>query len=341
MSSQLPQPPFFVVANINNLRDAALFPGGLKTTEKGKKIREGVLFRSAEVSKLDAAGWKAVKDIGVGRVFDLRSKPEVDKGWAGITGGDKGDGGDVRPGWIEVMEGAGVERDWVPVFEASDYSPERLAERYAKYMGEDVSGFVQAYQDILQNAGPSFRTILLYLASLPPPPSPPNPGSTASSPSAPADGALIHCTAGKDRTGIFFGLLFSFLGVDARLIAQEYHLTDLGLASIRDDVVGRLMLSSGFRKYMDSQMDGGEAVVGEQGGGEQGRGGEENIVPPEVLDKGRQAALRMVGASKETMLASLEMLESVFGGAERYMRDFCGLGDEDLDGLRRALVVRE
>jgi hypothetical protein len=135
----LPQPPFFLVPNVNNLRDAALFPGSLPTASPPGKVRTGILFRSAEVAKLDTEGWKKVYDIGVGRVFDLRSKPEVDKGWAGIVGNKAGEsGGDVRPGWIKGMEEAGVKRDWVPVFEESDYSPERLAERYSKYMGESV-----------------------------------------------------------------------------------------------------------------------------------------------------------------------------------------------------------
>lgn len=137
MTTPLPQPPFFLIPNINNLRDAALFPSGLPTTTPAGKVRPGILFRSAEVSKLDQEGWKKIYEIGIGRVFDLRSKPEVDKGWGGIVGGDEG-GNDVRPGWIVGMEKEGVERDWVPVFEESDYSPERLAERYSKYMGESV-----------------------------------------------------------------------------------------------------------------------------------------------------------------------------------------------------------
>jgi hypothetical protein len=144
--SPLPQPPFFLVPNINNLRDAALFPGSLKTTSPPGNVRTGILFRSAEVSKLDGEGWEAVHSIGVGRVFDLRSKPEVDKGWAGITGGPEQD---VRPGWIKGMEDAGVKRDWVPVFEESDYSPERLAERYSKYMGESVDVRVFSYMLLL------------------------------------------------------------------------------------------------------------------------------------------------------------------------------------------------
>lgn len=69
-------------------------------------------------------------------MFDLRSKPEVDKGWAGITG--EKEEGDVRPGWIKDMDDEGVKRSWVPVFEERDYSPERLAERYQQYMDESA-----------------------------------------------------------------------------------------------------------------------------------------------------------------------------------------------------------
>lgn len=101
-------------------------------------------------------------------MFDLRSKPEVERGWAGVVGKDVDGKDDVRPGWIEAMEAAGVKRSWVPVFAATDYSPERLAERYVKYMDESVRGFVEAYEDILKNGGAAYREILLYLAGLPP-----------------------------------------------------------------------------------------------------------------------------------------------------------------------------
>ena len=125
----LPSPPFYThIPNINNLRLAT----HSLTTTSGSTLRPGILFRSAEVAKLDTAGWTAVRDIGVGHVFDLRSLPEVEKGWAGIVGDDpNGKNGkegkpDFRPGWIQAMEEAGVKRTWTPVFEERDYSPERL-----------------------------------------------------------------------------------------------------------------------------------------------------------------------------------------------------------------------
>ena len=325
----LPSPPFYTVHNINNLRDAALQPGLI--TPHGP-IRPGLLFRSAEVSKLDLAGWSAVHAIGVSHVFDLRSKPEVEKGWSGIVASIDGKE-DVRPGWITAMEEAGVERSWVPVFAEKDYSPEKLAERYMKYMNHTVQGFVDAYRDILRSGGPAYRTIFLYLANLPP---------ATQSNEADKLGALIHCTAGKDRTGVFFGLLFDFLGVPRSAIADEYNLTESGLATVREDVVARLLQSPGFQKYMLSVSKGRQLSKEELAKLVENRDvqdGEALEFPPEVKEEGRQAALRMVGARKESMLATLDMVGREFGGSERYMRDVCGLNDDDLEKLKKVLIV--
>jgi hypothetical protein len=224
----------------------------------------------------------------------------------------------------------------VPVFAEHDYSPERLAQRYAKYMDEDVRGFVEAYRDILQNGGPAYRDIFVYLAGLP------GPGQEGA---GDACGALIHCSAGKDRTGMFFALLLSFLGVDRADIAKEYNLTEQGLVSMREEVVGRLLQSTGFQQYMRSLMAGRALskdemteIVRAEGTGEAEVAVE---VPAEIRQKAREAALRMMGARTESMLQSLDMLEKQWGSAEGYMRKECGLGDEDLHKLRRNLIVEE
>jgi hypothetical protein len=309
-TSSLPTSPFHIVPNINNLRDAALFP---ITTPNGP-IRPKVLFRSADVSKLDLSGWKSLYDLGIRHVFDLRSAPEV-----GFRDSDE------KPEWVKSMQEAGVERSWVPVFAEQDYSPEGVAKRYIKYMDSDVSGFVSAYHDILSAGGPTYAKILRYLIA--------NPGK----------GALVHCSAGKDRTGIFFGFLFSFLGVDKETIADEYNLTELGLGNIREEVVARLLQSPAFKNYVASQATGKQLsaeqiaqLIADDKAGKTVK--VEETMTPEVLAKGREAALRMVGAKKATMMASLDMLEKDFGGAERYMREKCGLKDEELEALRRNLI---
>jgi protein tyrosine/serine phosphatase len=307
----LPTPPFHPIPNINNLRDAALHP---LTTSTGAPLRPGILFRSAEVSHLDIHGWTSLSTLGIAHVFDLRSLPEVAKGWAGIVGRSENgeDSSDVLPGWLEAMQQAGVKRTWTPVFSDKDYSPERLAERYTKYMSEsEEGGFVEAYKDIAMNAGDAFGVIFRYLAGL--------------TPGEERRGALVHCTAGKDRTGMFFGVLLDFLGVNREVIADEYHRTEMGLRHVREEVVERLLASPLSKKML---LD----MAGEKEGGE---------VSPEMRETGRKAALRMIGARKESMLRSLDMLDREFGGAEMYMREKCGLGDEELEALRRNLVVQE
>lgn len=230
------------------------------------------------------------------------------------------------------------------MFEASDYSPERLAERYLKYMDEGEEGFVQAYEDILKHAGPAYKEIFTYLANLPAAEKSVKEDAEflSNDPAAPipkteARGALVHCTAGKDRTGMFFGILFSFLGVADEDIAQEYNLTEIGLGHLREEIVARLSQSAGFKQYMLSQAQ-GKKVSAEQIA-EALKVGAEIEVPQEILDKGRNAALRMTGARKESMLRTLKLVEREWGSAEGYLRTVVGLGDLELEGLRKALLV--
>lgn len=67
----------------------------------------------------------------------------------------------------------------------------------------------------------------------------------------------------------------------------------------------------------------------------------ENLERPGVdaEEEGRKAALRMLGARRESMLGALEMLRNEWGSAEGYVRGVCGLGDGEVEALRRNLVV--
>ena len=56
-------------------------------------------------------------------------------------------------------------------------------------------------------------------------------------------------------------------------------------------------------------------------------------------EQGREAALRMMGAKRESMVGALEMMRREWGSAEGYLRRVSGLGDGEVEGLRKALLV--
>lgn len=118
----------------------------------------------------------------------------------------------------------------------------------------------------------------------------------------------IHCTTGNNRSGAFIGVILSLLGVKPEKIAEEYSLSDLGLRPSRDAVVERLMKSPVF--------------AGAGGGG-------------------KERAERMVGARPESMLAMLEMVSEKWGSAEGYFKTLVGLTDEEIEKVKRVLVVKE
>jgi len=152
---------------------------------------------------------------GIRVIFDLRSAPEIKRDgpeWAGVAV-DKED----------VFEPYGIKREWVPVFAEKDYGPEQVALRYKEYTRSGSEGFVKAYHDILLSGTTAYGKIFRHLAQEKPSP------------------CLCHCTAGKDRTGVLVALLFMLADAPADDIANEYALTDLGLASLRPLFVERLL----------------------------------------------------------------------------------------------------
>ena len=134
------------------------------------------------------------------------------------------------------------------------------------------------------------------------------------------------------------------------IIAAEYNLSEQGLLPVREKLVGRLMKSPGLRKFALSQITGAGMNTSEPAtllekkdphlsGNEKVGGAEEEEIPSEVLEKGRAAAMRMVGAKKESMVSALEMVEREWGSAEGYMRALCELEHAEIEQLKRVLVV--
>jgi hypothetical protein len=158
-------------------------------TKHAKYVKPGRIFRCADLSKITDRGRHALQQIAIKKIYDLRSLPEIRKNGVGRIDGVK---------WIHI-----------PIFREEDYSPEKMAIRWGYYTS-GLDGFVMVYAGILQNGAHPFGTILRHLRDS-------------------DDPIVIHCTAGKDRTGVICAIILKLLGCEDEVIGREYELTTIGL----------------------------------------------------------------------------------------------------------------
>lgn len=110
--------------------------------------------------------------------------------------------------------------------------------------------------------------------------------------------ALVHCSAGKDRTGLIIGLLLAALGVPDEIIAEDYRVTELAYTGEYRERMIREGLALGARATRIEHL---------------------------------------MGSPAETMRGALDGLRSRHGSVENYLLGG-GLRPESLAALRTALV---
>jgi protein-tyrosine phosphatase len=96
---------------------------------------------------------------------------------------------------LPILEGMWSEQDLVPTAGAVDF----LRERYLDMLVEGRDSIARAVE-LVADAGP----------------------------------VLFHCAAGKDRTGVLAAVVLGLLGVDAAVIADDYHLSAAAMESFVD-----------------------------------------------------------------------------------------------------------
>jgi protein-tyrosine phosphatase len=68
-----------------------------------------------------------------------------------------------------------------------------------------------------------------------------------------AQPVLVHCSAGKDRTGVVVAMVLALLGVADEVIADDYHLTSAYLAEEFTHAVEQLQASTGLGQRLNGQ----------------------------------------------------------------------------------------
>jgi protein tyrosine/serine phosphatase len=161
-------------------------------TLDGGVTRFGAVIRSDNTHRLSDAGWQALVDLGVRTVVDLRWHEEL-----------AADAPRELP--IELVH--------ISLFgELGDGYWAELEQRLARW-SERADITRESNLDLLER----FRGQV----------------AQAVSAVARADGAVvIHCAAGKDRTGLVAALLLRLAGVGARDVAEDYALSNANLPAL-------------------------------------------------------------------------------------------------------------
>lgn len=111
--------------------------------------------------------------------------------------------------------------------------------------------------------------------------------------------ALVHCSAGKDRTGVVIALILAVLGVPDEVIAADYALSAAYLDPEQTAAIGQLQASTGL---------------------------------------GDELTTALLASPPELILWVLDRVRAAAGSAERYLGAH-GLTGEALTSLRAALIV--
>jgi protein tyrosine/serine phosphatase len=166
--------------------------GGLPT-EDGAQTRAGAVVRSDNARRLTDAGWQALEAHGVRTIIDLRWVEEI----------AEDPPGDVP---VEVVH--------VSLFGEMDLDYYRDLDLRLAAFSDPAERTRESYLDFLERNRAEVARAVVAVAG------------------AHDGGVLVHCAAGKDRTGLLAALLLRLAGVPADDVAADYAQSEANLAEL-------------------------------------------------------------------------------------------------------------
>ena len=176
--------------------------GGYQTGDMST-LRQGQIIRSDKLSKLTANDFQKLEEIGLKTVIDLRTQKEHDESptvWKG----------DNPPRFFHFPVGDS-KNEWFT-------AQRKMMKRNRFTQEQSLEHMTEGYRMILEEGTSSYRKLMEVVLD------------EANWP------VLIHCNAGKDRSGVAVALILEALGVEYETIMEEYLLTNK-ISRIQDKAV--------------------------------------------------------------------------------------------------------
>ena len=235
----------------------------------GRRVAANVLYRSAGLHRLGSDGWTALANHGLRTICDLRGQQESSHSPTTPPPGHR-----VRILAFDIRNDIRSDPKLMNMLAAK---PEAASAH---------SMMLEIYRRFPAAFAPRLRWLF----------------DAAIEGGAPV---LLHCAAGKDRTGFAVALLLHALGVSIDDIMEDYLLSRSSLGSADPRIPGiQALFESGIGLRLPAQ-----------------------------------AALPILTVEPEYLCAAFDVLESEHGGTDTWLKDVCGLTSARRERLQAAMLA--
>ncbi|KAK3945950.1 tyrosine-protein phosphatase [Diplogelasinospora grovesii] len=262
----LQSPPFVYVPGTFNTRDLGSLAHLMAGAGAGcpPRLRAGYVYRSGSLEGLTLDGQATLQKLGVKKIFDLRSVAEHEH----------------KPD----PEVPGVEVVWQATTEL-----EAVVDLEDFVEGDGERGYQKMYLDVLKVYAGVFRAVLEHILR--------------DDDDKGESGILVHCTAGRDRTGVLSGLLLSLAGTPPDLVELDFMLSRIGTEPAREQLLAFALKGSGA----------------------------ESVEAPGFYN--------LCSLKVQCWRAFVKGVEREYGGWEGYVRKQLGFSPAELETIKRNLVT--
>jgi protein-tyrosine phosphatase len=239
--------------------------GGYPTMD-GHHVKWGLVYRSNHLANLTQADYQYLNALGIKLICDLRTDGERKRFPTRWQGAAEPE---LMP--VSVMKDTDVNLSPDTLRQMASAPPSQLSMTYDRMVTEIPEQYGRVFQRIAHGDLPS----------------------------------VTHCTAGKDRTGVYSAVLLTMLGVPRQLVVQDYMLT------------GEYMLNeAGLQRATDDW----QKLTGSS----------------EVPDPQTMRALYTMHA--ETITGVFETIARVYGSFDGFVHKGLRLNESDVQAIRRRLL---